>query len=103
MEKAVNYQGLNGEDHRFGRVDMTNLKALPQRGGVVVIAKDEPEPLYIADAASVRDLFMRTDIWRRAQREYGAEGVYVSASGNSEWCISAARNLRERYRPKMNR
>ncbi|HVU22021.1 MAG TPA: hypothetical protein VHE09_14920 [Rhizomicrobium sp.] len=103
MDEAVNYQGLNGEDHRFRRVDMTNLKALPQRGAVVVITKREPEPVYIADAASVRDLFMRTDIWRRAQREYGAQSVYVSASGNNDWCISAARNLRERYRPKMNR
>jgi hypothetical protein len=103
MEKAVSYQGLNGEAHRFALIDMTNLRGLPQRGGVVVITKHEPEPVYIADAASVRDLFMRTDIWKRAQREYGAEGVYVSSSANSDWCNSAARNLRERYRPKMNR
>ncbi len=103
MQKAVSYQGLNGQDHHFSLVDMTNLRGLPQRGGVVIITKREPEPVYIADAASVRDLFMLTDIWRRAQREYGAEGVYVSASANSEWCINAARDLRERYQPKMNR
>lgn len=103
MEKAVNYQGLNGEAHRFMLMDMTNLRGLPQRGGVVVISKSEPEPVYIADVASVRDLLMRTDVWKRAQREHGAEGVYVSSSANSDWCLSAARNLRERYQPKMNR
>jgi hypothetical protein len=102
LEKAVYYQGRNGEDHRFAPLDMTNPRALPERGGVVVIAKGSGDPLYIADTPSVRELLSRTDVWRRAQQEHGADGAYVSASTNAEWCRSTARDLREHYEPPMN-
>lgn len=103
MEKAVTYQGLNGEDHRFTRADMTNFKALPRGGGVVVVARDSSEPVYIAEAHCVWELLTQAGIWHRAQHDFGATAVYVIPSRNSNWCRNVADNLRNRYSPPMNR
>lgn len=102
MDKAVNYQGINGEDHRFTLADMTNLRALPQRGGVVVVVRGPQEPIYISDAASIRGVLTDAGIWHRAKHEFGAAGVYLLASGNADWCRNVAESLRSKYRPAMN-
>jgi len=102
VDKAYNYQGSNGEEHRFTLADMTNPRALPQRGGVVVIVRGPQEPVYISDASSIRGLLSEAGIWHRAKHEFGAAGVYLLASGNTDWCRNVAENLRDRYRPTMN-
>ena len=103
MEKALNYQGLNGEDHRFSLADMSNPRALSQRGGVVVIVRNPAEPIYIADTASIRGLLADGGMWQMAQSDHGATGVYLLPSGNGDWCRAVANNLRARYTPVMNR
>lgn len=101
MDKAINYQGLNGEEHRFTLADMTNPKAFAARGGVVVIVRDPSEPVYISDTLSIRNLLI-SGLWQRAQHDFGAAGVYLLPSGNSDWCRNVAQNLRAKYAPKMN-
>ena len=103
MDHAYNYQGLNGEDHRFALADMSNLRALPQRGGLVAIVRSPSEPVYIADTASIRGLLAEAGMWRLAQQDHGATGVYMLPSGNGDWCRSVANSLRARYTPVMNR
>lgn len=103
MDKAYNYQGLNGEDHRFALADMSNPRALPQRGGVVAIVRSPSEPVYIADTVSIRALLADGGMWQLAQRDHGATGVYLLPSGNDDWCRAVAINLRARYTPVMNR
>lgn len=101
MDKAFNYQGQNGEEHRFTLADMTNPRALPLRGGVVVIARESSEPVYISDTLSIQDLLI-SGTWHRARHEFKAAGVYLLPSGNSDRCRSVAENLRARYAPVMN-
>ncbi len=101
MDKAFNYQGLNGEEHRFTLADMTNPRALPLRGGVVVIARESSEPVYISDTLSIQNLLI-SGTWHRARNEFSGAGVYLMPSGNSDWCRNVAQNLRARYAPKMN-
>lgn len=103
MDKAYNYQGLNGEDHRFSLADMSNPRALPQRGGVVAIVRTPEEPIYFADTPSIRGLLSEAGMWQIAQREFGATAVYLLPSGNGDWCRAVADNLRARYTPVMNR
>jgi hypothetical protein len=103
VDKAYNYQGLNGEDHRFALADMTNPRALPSRGGVIAIVRSPSDPVYIADTASVRAILIDAGLWRIAQQEHGAKGVYLLTSGNEDWRQSVAQNLRARYSPVMNR
>jgi hypothetical protein len=82
---------------------MSNPRALPQRGGVVVIVRSPTEPVYISDTASIRSLLADASVWRIAQQDHGATGVYLLPSGNGSWCMTVAQNLRAKYTPVMNK
>ncbi|HEY0104488.1 MAG TPA: hypothetical protein VGB91_00280 [Rhizomicrobium sp.] len=53
MSGGYSYQGTSGDHYHFDLVDMSNYRALPWSGGVLVFAEYTPEPLQIMDTANV--------------------------------------------------
>jgi hypothetical protein len=102
VTNSIVYDGLNGEAYRFLAIDMSDQRALPVRGGVIVVAKDKQTPVYIGYASSIQTHVTRANLWNTARHAHGATHVYVLPSGNASWCQSAVDNLTARYKPVMN-
>jgi len=98
---AVFYDGHDGQTYRFVPIDMSNQRALPSGGGVILIAI-QGMPVYISWAAGISEYVRRADIWNAARSHHGATQLYVIPSGNVPWCQTAATSLRARYKPAMN-
>jgi hypothetical protein len=102
LQKFVVYEGMHGDVHRLHEVNVASRDAIPRQGGVLAIANEAGSPVYIADATSIFDFLTVTDVWRRAQSEFGGKHVYFLSSGNDSWRASVAKSLREHLRPPMN-
>ena len=93
---------MNGEEHRLHALNVSNRDALPRRGGVLAITDEQGAPVYIADATSIYEFLTVTDVWSRAQSQFGGKHVFFLSAGNDRWRASVARSLREVHRPPMN-
>jgi len=102
LEKFVVYEGVNGETHRFHAVNVASRDALPRQGGILAITNEEGAPVYIADACSIFDFLTRTDVWARAQSQFGGKHVYFLSAGNDLWRAKVTRSLRDHLHPPMN-
>lgn len=102
MKASIFYEGANGEACRFLGINMSDQRALPNRGGLIVIAKEDDTPVYIACASSIQTHMTVSNLWNIARQTHGATQVYVLPSGNMPWCERAANNLRARYKPALN-
>jgi len=102
LREFVIYEGVRGDVHRLHAVDVSNRDALPRQGGVLAITNEEGAPLYIADATSIYEFLTVTDVWPRAQSQFGGKRVYFLSAGNDRWRASVTQSLREQLRPPMN-
>ena len=102
MVTSFIYHGLNGEAYRFSAIDISNQRALPICGGLIVVAKEGEAPVYIGYASSIRERMIVANLWNDARHGHGASRIYVLPSGNMSWGEKAANNLRARYKPAMN-
>lgn len=102
MREFIVDQGLHGDIHRLFAVNASNRDAMPRQGGVLLIADEAGTPVYIGDAISIYEHLTSTDVWARAQRQFGRKYVYFLSTGIESWRASVTRSLREHHHPAMN-
>ena len=83
MREFVIYEGIHGDMHRLHAVNVSNRDAMPRQGSVVVIADEAGAPVYIGDAINIYEHLTSTDVWTRAQRQFGGKYVYSCRPGSS--------------------
>ncbi|HTT98983.1 MAG TPA: hypothetical protein VMF58_13100 [Rhizomicrobium sp.] len=102
LRKFIDYVGMHGETHRLYAVNIDSRDAIPRQGGVLAITDEAGAPLYIADATSIYEFLIASDVWRRAQQQFGGKHVYFLSTGIEPWRASVTRSLREHLHPPMN-
>lgn len=101
MGSGFDYQGASGKHYSFALVDVENAKSLPLHGGVIVVAEDTPEPLWIGYADSIRAFEANAYSWAFSKERFKKPVLYVHPSNPGERKTVVA-DLIEFYSPMLN-
>jgi hypothetical protein len=99
MQSFIDLEGASGATYRFQRVDdIAHLPAIA--GNFVYVRSDGPKPAVVC-CGVCETLLRAREAWPAAQRDHGAEAIYVRK--NVSWKVREAEHndILGRQRPAL--